>query len=300
MAGAVTALRRRHLSLWSLVAVLISAVSLASGQQSRGKGDFLIVEKVDRLLVYNKYQQEATGQDRRLLVPFVPMRIRNADGTLSDGYTRCIEVEIDAEVFFLPKDKEGNLAHTGPIGLKQRYTNATVLSDSAKILTNKSCLFKPINSPALYLPSGTTILRVFRHGNSTYCHLPGNTPSYGWVEFPPKTEGRDWVVVKGTAIAESGIPSSIVERIRARLDQTNTLLAQLFKYFNEQTHQQKEVPHWELAVSSNTASCKLQGTSRTDDFRESTLYLVKDLENIVLGTGLRIAHEPGSIEVRSG
>ena len=279
--------------------LLLSIAAFFSTARSATGVDFVVVENVDRLQIYNKYQQEASALERQRVATFVPMKIVKTDDMLSDGFTRCMQVVIDGETFFLLKEKEGSLARTGSLGFIETFHNVTSLLDTVEILSNHAVSFNHVNSSSRQsLPANERILRIFRHGNLTYCRRLSATAGYGWMDLAEKREGRDWVVLRSATSASVLIPDDIVQKVRARVDEVNRVLARLFDHFNNQLHQQKPVPQWTLETSGNMISCLLQGTTEPDSFHESTRYLIGDIENIVLGTELQVVSSPGRIEVR--
>jgi hypothetical protein len=275
---------------------VVCALYVATARQAYSGSDFLIVENVDRLQVYNKYQQEATATDRQMLVPFVPMRILKASDILGDGFTHCMQVEIGGQIFYLLKDKAAGLSRSGPLGFDKIFSNATILLDTIRILTRHSIQFSSINSSARQLSSDDRVLRVFRHQNLTYCSVLSNPPQFGWIDFSGRKDGKDWIVLRNIAPIDSSISSGVVQKVRTQVDEVNRVLAHLFEFFNKRTNQQKQPPQWNIEASKKTILCTLQGSS--ESFEQSTFYLINDLENIVLGSAFEVAHTPGRIEIR--
>lgn len=260
--------------------------------------DFLVVGRGEHLLVYNKYQQQATAQERQVLTPLVPMKVLNADGVLSDGFTRCMQVEVRGQVLFLLKDKEGKLVHSAPLGVEQMFRNATLITDTVEVLRGKSLRIVPLSSSPQYLPAGGKIARIFRHQKGTYCGTLDSPPVFGFVDFAKAREGKDWRVVRKTVAALDSIPAGVLRNVESRIAAVNDLLARLFAHFNKETHEQREAPRWRLVSSATAISCTLLTTSPAEHFQQSTQYLVKDLENIALGANLEVTHAPQKIDMR--
>lgn len=261
------------------------------------KSDFLVIEHAERLVVYNRYQQAASEVERSVFARYVPMRILNADDYLSDGFTRCMKVEVEGETFFLLKNSDGTLLSTGPLGFRETYRNATILADTIQILTERSIRFSPVDAKSRALPAETLILCVFRYERGTYCKVFVGPVMFGWIDFAGAKEGRDWKRIGDDLLARGPIPRSTVDRIRAKTGEVNDLFERLFKHFNGLAGVGKTAPQWSVQSSDTSIVCELRHAGRPDDFRESTIYLVKDLENIVLGTGLQVTHVPGRIDI---
>jgi len=266
---------------------------------ARQHEDYLVVEKVRHLLVYNKYQQEPTRLERGDLAPYVPIRIITKSDVLSDGFTPCMKVDINGNIFYLVQEKDGHLVGSKTAGFNKVYENAIPVHDSIQILTPRTIQFSdPLHSETSPLLKGEKILRIFLHNGQPYAMRPGRTPTYGWLALDKTRENRDWKVITRADRTPDVIPDRIVQNIKAKIDETNQLLSHLFGYFNNKTHQHLPPPSWEMSTSPDAISCVLRNSPPDQDFAASTRYLSKDLENSVLGSGLRIVSEPGRIEIR--
>jgi hypothetical protein len=280
-------------------ALLLSIICLPSGTLARSNGDsFLVLQHPGRLLVFNKYQQQATEAQLKLLAPFAPMRILKSDALLADGFTPCMQVELGGEIFFLLKDKRGKLISSGPPGFEQTFRGATLLLDSVQILIGRSVRFSPIDASPEFLQPGEKVVRIFRYRDAVYCARAGVTPAYGWAGLTGKGGGKFWRVIAAQGSLRTSIPPLIVERIRSRVTGMNQLLVRLFEHFNTETHQQKAVPRWTMETLHGAISCTLDGAPQGEYLERSTPYLVRDIENIVLGSSLEVSHAPGKIEIR--
>ena len=275
---------------------VLSLIFLASRNKGFCGSDFLVVEKPEHLVLYNKYQQETTERERGVLVPFTPMRILNADDVLGDGFTRCMRVAVNDEVFYLRKDRDGNLAQSGDPGITKTFSGATALLDTIVVLT--TLRISAINAPPRNLPTGERIVRVFRHKNSVYARTAYAPYVYGWIDVAGARENRDWRVVRDAVPVSTSIPPHIIRRISDRIAEVNRTLERLFDHFNTETGQQKPVPQWKVEPSDTSVACVLADAPTNGDFHQSTLYLVNDIENIVLGARLQVTHTPGRVDVR--
>ncbi|MFN0158471.1 MAG: hypothetical protein ACKVRP_10415 [Bacteroidota bacterium] len=260
--------------------------------------DYLIVEHTDRLTVYSKYQQETTGQERQMIAPYVPMKILKADDHLSDGFTRCMQVEINGEVFYLLKQKNGGLVHSGPLGAEENFRIVTVVADTVQVLSDNSVRFAPMKSAGRTLPAGQKVVRVFRNRNGKYYGTLNTPLTYGWLNLTGTKEGRDWKTVREIATALDSLPAAVIERVRARLDEANRVLVNLFQHFNGELNQQLQAPRWNIESSAKAIICTLHTTFPPEQFHQSTQYLLKDIENIALAGNLTVAQSSGTITLR--
>ena len=290
----------RHLLVqaWRKFSWTIGVLVLLGGVQPLEAADFLIVEKVEGLSLYNKYQQEASRTERQLFVPFVPMKILKQNDMLGDGFTPCMQVEVDAQIFYLLKNDNGGLSRLGARGYEKTFNNAAALLDTVQLLSNKSILLSPINSQARHLSSHEQVVRVFRYQNLIYCRTLNAPSVFGWVDFNGMKEGREWVGVKHRVSTETSISSLVSQKIQQRVEEVNRVLTRLFRFFNAQTSQQKPTPAWIIESSNTALTCTLGGADDNKQFQESTFYLVNEIENITLGSAFQVTHSPGRIEIR--
>lgn len=260
--------------------------------------DFLIVEKIEQLSIYNKYQQEASRRERQLFAPFAPIKILKANDVLGDGFTYCMQVENEGQIFYLLREKDGGLSQSGALGHETIFTNAIILLDTVQILTERSLLLSPINSQARHLSSRDLLVRIFRHQSLTYCRTLSAPPVFGWVDFNGKTEGVIWSALQHRTSPGTSITPLVSQKILKRVEEVNRVLARLFLFFNSRTNQQKQTPAWTMEASSNVITCTLGGTASAEQFQQSTFYLVNEIENIALGSEFQVTRSPGRIEIR--
>jgi hypothetical protein len=284
-----------------LLCILPLSVTSPAIVMAGEREDYLIVENVSHLLIYDKYQQVITDQERATLPQFVPMRIASRNDLLSDGFTPCMKVEINDDVFYLIMDKDRNLIGARTIGFSKTYDHVIPLHDSIRVLTDRSVEFStPMRTQKHFLGKGEKIIRVFLVKDWTYVQRTGRVPAFGWIALRGQREGRDWSPIKERATAGDLLPERIVREVREKIDGTNALLTRLFTYFNVRTHQNQQIPQWQVSVTDSTMTCVLYNPPPGHNFAESTMYLSRDLENSVLGTELKVFSSPGKIDIRKG
>ena len=295
----ITRAARFLLPVAARTCVIMLMVITVLPARSQQRVDFLVVEKPQRLLVYNKYQQEPTGQERASIIPYVPMRIITKSDLLSDGFTPCMKVEIDGTTFYLGQEKDGELIGSKVIGFNKTYENATFLHDSIQVLTPRTIQFSDLlRSTTSPLEKGERLVRIFVQNGQTFALKTGRAPAYGWLSLEKSRENHDWKVLTESDRTPDVIPDHIVQNVQATIDETNEVLSHLFGYFNNQTHQHLPSPHWQLNATPELITCILRDATSGQDFAASTRLLSKDLENSILGSGLRVVSEPGKIEIR--
>ena len=265
---------------------------------ARSGADYLIVEKPQNLSILNKYQQEVSQKEREVFVPFGPMKILHDDEVLTDGYTRCMKIDIGGAQFFLLKNSDGKLTRSASLGFERTFHGSREFLDTIQILRNNSIQCSLFNVRRFSLQSGQKALRVFDYQNKTYCRiLNGTSFLFGWINFSRKQEGKDWKRI-AHEVSTNAISSDILQQIQHKTDEVNSLLSKLFDYLDSATHRQKISPQWKVNASGDRVICELQGNYQSDKFQQSTLYLAKDIQNIVLSSNLQVEHLPGKITIK--
>jgi len=94
------------------------------------------------------------------------------------------------------------------------------------------------------------------------------------------------------------IPQRVLTAVQQDIGDVNRVYQGLYTYFNKQTGQQRPVPHWDVQNSKGLIVCSLQNRPSSIDLTLSTKYLIKDLENAVLGTPLKVSGSTDHIEIR--
>jgi hypothetical protein len=276
-----------------LLCAAIAATTAAAVPQPRS--DVLVAERTDRLLLYNRYQQHLSAHERARLLPCTPFRIVNEHDVLGDGFTPCIDLEFQGAAYYLV----GATEEARQEGFFRIYRNVVLLSDTVEVLRDRAVSLTPVARGASVPPlrAGERIVRMFREGEETLVLRTGQHPSYVWVRLRGGREGKDWRGVTRAVPASTTLPDETVERIRGRVKKTNALLQRLFTFFNRETNGRRPAPFWSVEGTDTRLECVLRGADG-DRFAESTRYLARDLENILLGTGFSASPMPGRIVIR--
>ncbi len=266
----------------------------AAQEPSPVTGEVMVVEHVDKLILYDKYQQHLSVQARAGLQPFTPLRILKEKDVLGDGFTPCMDVAIGEDAYFVV----GGMEDARRSGVLATYRNVRLLSDTVEVLRSRAVSFSPVDrlrwTP---MPAGERLLRIFAEGTRTYVRRLGAGAGYGWAALPPSGEGKSWRPLVRSVASFTVLPPDVLGRIRTHLGEKNELLRKLFAFFNGRTGEQKTAPHWELEASGQDVDCVLHD-GRGEDFAESTKYLVRDLDDLMLGTGFKATAAPGRIAIR--
>lgn len=293
---------KMNVRLFLLIAILLTFAMFA--QPPAEKADFLIVEDPSYFLIYNKYQQRMTFRESARLLPYQPLQILEEDDFLSDGYTPCMKVKSGSEIYFVIKDREGNLVTESEPNYQQVFKNCTVLEDTAEVINGRVIFIAKIptykstlRSKKYFLEKGTQLLRLFSKDGFVYVQNLGPETDFGWSNLTANKQNSWWRIKKRTSPLNTSIPPEISRKIEEKIREVNYIVEQLFSYFNQQSTQQKTAPRWEIEFTDTQITCSINDPAFRENFPESTRYLLNSLENILLGTPYAVFYHQGEIEV---
>jgi hypothetical protein len=282
-----------------VLAILFFVVPLRA-QLSHGSTDYLLIEHVDQLLVYNRYQQQIAPEERKLIMPFVPMKILDAAAKLNDDFTPCMKVQIQDYVFYLLKKDAFGFPNKSKLGTIHIFKNVTVLNDTIRLTSSKIIFISPNQKINHSLQAGKILLRYFRDGKKTFVKLIGQRPEYGWVNFSDKNR-KEYIVLdqKKSPNSDCSLSAAIEKRIQSKLIEANKALNNLFIYFNLKTNTRKTAPQWRFVAFERQYACILEPEEYAEQYAESSQYLAGEIESVLLGTNCGTAGSPGKIEIHS-
>jgi hypothetical protein len=262
------------------------------------KAAFLIIEQPRSLTIFNQYQQRISDREAASLVPFTPFRILVADAVLGDGFTPCMKVEVAGTVFYLCKDEDGSLFGHQRAGDQRVVQDATVLGDTVEILRgDRLTLTDAQQNRTSSLEKGTRVQRVFSSGGLTFVKVITAEESYGWVNFDPSVQGKDWDHAKLIGVSTADVMQRILPPMQLKVSEVNEKIRRLFDYLNTTSSRKLQPPQWSVQQSGAVLRCVLANTTPAP-FTETTFALGKSVESFILGTNLRVLVKPGLIEVR--
>jgi len=261
--------------------------------------DVLLVEHPEALYILDRYQQRVQHPSRQGIVPFIPLRIVEARGTLSDAFTLAMRIETGGETFFLLTDDAGGILRAAEAGILQWHRGVVMLGDTIEVLRSGALrMSDPLRRSSAPLAAGSRIRREFRSGSETYIRLIDGAGHFGWARLEGRDQGRLWrtpSVQPGPA--GSPLPSAEA-RVGELLEQTNQLLDSLFAFMNTRVRTPREAPRWELRRAEGELTCVLRGLSDPAAMTESTAVLARRIELAVSGSGFAVSHTAGTIRIR--
>jgi hypothetical protein len=275
--------------------VMVSSCAVNAVAQQRA--DFIIIEKPQHLSILNQYQQQLSPEETSALVSYSPFLIVNPNGILGDGLTHCMKAELNGVPYYFVKDDSASLIGGPAAGVLKTYKSAILLADTIAIVQQSAMeLLDVAGRKRTPLAQGAQLRRVFRSSRLTLVQVL-TTGAYGWVNLK---EGSDkgWTVVKGSMPGTSKNLEQLIPEIQLKLNAVNGKLIKLYTIFNRKASEVRTAPQWSLQASGTGLLCTLPSDSSAQFYKESTRWLSKDIESLVLGTHLRVASIPGRIEIR--
>jgi hypothetical protein len=286
-----------NIYIFSVLVMAFFAVPLSARFQT--STEYLLVEHVERLLVYNRYQQHISKEEQRMITPFVPMKILDAKATLNDDFTPCLKVEIQGSVFFLLQNDVREFPNKSKLGFVHIYNHAALVNDTIRLTSSTITFTSPDQKKNRLMQKGNILIRCFRDKKNTFVKLNGLRQEYGWVVLPDRNK-EEYIVLSAKERSDPGyfLSNEIQKRIQSKLAEANRTLNDLFAYFNSETNARKAVPRWRFVVLDQQYVCMLEPEEYTERYAESTRYLAGDIDNILHGTNYTTVSAPGKIEIR--
>lgn len=279
--------------------VILTALLTRSADAQPASAEFLLIEHPQRLRVYDRFEQFVQDPAAAGLTPFAALQVLTERGTLGDGITPVMQVRISGEIYFLIRDPEtGTLVGERELGSVTRVKNARTHWDSLEILAPGGVRFTPEGGGRQrLLPAGTPLYRLFSTAGRTYVRTQDASLDHGWLGGGPEEDGRLWRRPAKQAAAAPAGEQDLIERIRERVGQTNTLISTIYTTVERVASRRIQPPQWSVVVDGSAIRCSLAPLP-PDSARSSSFLLGKHIESLTLGTRYRVRATPGLIEVR--
>ena len=261
---------------------------MSGGPQTQHR-DVLLAAHPERFTLLNHYEQTATPADRKEIRPYGPLVVLRQNARLSDGFTPCMEVEFRGTLFYLLTDTDGAL----PPDASARFEkNVVWMGDTMRVRPGADLQVERPEGGRSSIGTGTLLELLFQSRGRSYVHSLDHPSLYGWMDAKSvRLLARLQERLHPSAVSDSSIEATV----RMKIDETNSVLRQLYRAFNHQTGEGLIVPRWTISARPGLLLCEL-ANSRIP-YEQSTRYLENDIENTLLGTGVRIVQAPGSITV---
>jgi hypothetical protein len=266
---------------------------------SQPTADFLILSQPRDYTILNQYQQPITDAEKKLFVANAPLQIVNDNEILGDQLTRALRFAFDGRTWFIQKDETGNFLGDKGKQFRQVLKKCVIIADTVQIQADRAVSFSEKYPPGLesvWLKKGELVVRLFSCGGSCCVKRPGAKTEYGWGRFGAKT---GWKRLEQGAEKPQGLTGMLTERIIDRFKAVNQTYAEYFSHFDKLTGQEKTVPAWRCEAKGGEVHCSLNAPyASSSQLDESTQYLVRDLENVLIGKQCDVLYEKGEIFIK--
>jgi hypothetical protein len=279
--------------------VLFFAFSFSFSQKP---ADFIVLDRPQKLTILNQYQQPLTESEKASFTTGTPLQVINTDEMLGDQITHAVQGAFGGKTWYLQKDEEGNLLGTKGKEGRQAFKNCSIASDTVEIVKDRSVRFSETpqgGAGAHFLNKGERVERIFGYRGQWYVKPFAHGSSFGWANFPPDGSWRRRTIA--AVAADTGMTDFLQERIIERLTTANDEYRKYFTHFNSVTGKGKTVPQWQWERQGRGMHCFLNAPYRTgSQLDESTRYLVRDLENMLIGKQYEVLCDKGDITLKPG
>ncbi len=286
----------RKKSITSFIIFLV----LCSPVLSQEHADFVIVGDPQTYSILDKYEQPLSESAKDLFPPFSPLQIVEGDATLGDEITRASKIRFNRSSYYLLLDDNGNYVGGSRNSYRQIFRKCQIIEDTIQVTKSGALLLSkkyPAQGKRVYLENGCTVIRVFKYRNYYYVKCLGIKEAYGWCSFASKNA---WKKIKSIGKKQKiSAGNTMLDRVAARIESANKMYIQYFEHFNRITKQQNSIPQWHYTVDSDMIQCTLKEPYKnSEQLKESTYYLVQDIENMLHGRPFRLQYQQGEITVR--
>ncbi|MGB2869396.1 MAG: hypothetical protein WBD36_13155 [Bacteroidota bacterium] len=280
------------------IALWVSLLLYASRAHAQSS-DVLIIEKTDRLTLFDSFQRSLPAKNSPAIRPFTPLRILKSRELLSDGITLTMKVETAGEAFYLLCDAKGRLVGLNSLGMVRTFADRRMFEDTVEILQSSRVIFRdPAERMSRPLSAGQRLLRSFVENGATYVRLLTRPSVYGWASLSADQEGSGWRVVRRGAPSET-LSGVLLDRMNEKVRQANRNLQQIYSQLNAETGKRLVPPQWQVQSSTPISyTAVLLPPFAAIRYAQSLSTLTSVLQTYLVGTGFDAMPLQNRIEVR--
>ncbi|MFH0920674.1 MAG: hypothetical protein V1913_09950 [Fibrobacterota bacterium] len=259
------------------------------------RADFFVVTDPNGLSLFDATKSPLAAADKAHFLPGSPLQVIDAEATLGSELDSALKFSLDGTIYYLAK--AGKDAYVGSKSKNnfKAYKNCPLLNDTIRV--TRACL--TITAPAVgkvALTQNDILVRIFSAAGQTYVKRTGPSPCYGLCMLPANAfePVKTVSTVPAQATVTAGELQSIMERLRA----ANESYRAFFSHFSRLTGQDRSIPAWAWEQQEGRVRCTLKGPrAYAEQLKESTQYIVRDLENIFIGKTVDVLLQGGKITI---
>jgi len=266
----------------------------------QNKASYLISENPQELTFLDKYQQHISNQEKSAFEPFTPFLILKKSEPLGDGLSFAHRVSYAGATYFILVAEDGKINNPSDYNPVAILNNCRLINDTILITRDNSISviqnIKPRGNGSS-LEKSDILIRHFKYKSYYFVSYAGDYKQFGWSKFG-KT--NSWQKVKLETIKKDiELNAKIKIKIQRQFKNANEAYKTYITFFNKQSGKQKQIPRWEFTFKGSELKAKLNSRHiKINSLRESTLVLVRNLENILLGKPYSVSYKSGTLSIK--
>jgi hypothetical protein len=266
---------------------------------SAKSADFIVLLSPQALTIFNQYEQPLSATEKSQLSPSVPIQIIQNDVRLGDQITRAMQCAFEQKTVYVLKDEQGEIINGK--GNIQILKACMLIEDTVEIVRDGAVLFSrqfPISPSSSALKKSEALVVFFRFGNSFAVRLDRDRPAerYGWC---PASSQSAWRKNKTVSVVDTVIAPLVRDELNARIEKANELYKKFFDEFNRASGLQKSVPAWRTVNGAGLGWTLNAPYDHTGELNESTVRLVEEMRDVLIGKPFSAVYENGELTVKS-
>ncbi|MCU0609163.1 MAG: hypothetical protein MUF22_05290 [Chitinispirillaceae bacterium] len=248
-------------------------------------GDYLLLARPEQYAISNQYEQPLTASEKAAFKPYSPFRVIDQDMVLGDQINKALKFEFQNKNYFLLKNENGSFSGEVSADTRKRFSNCELINDTIQVTRDGVLAIAPIAGVVRMAAAHETIVRIFKLGTRYYLQTAAG---YGWSSLEPATAWRKnrRAAEKTVSLNDTGLSSEICTKIDQRVALVNETYIKYYQHFNEQTKTEKTPPVWTADRNAGALRYMLAGPA-SDQFGESSKKLLREIENLLVGSSYR-------------
>ncbi len=284
----------------ALIFILLFALNfVAYSQINPTKADFLIIEKTDHLIIYNKYQHRINDKERELFKSFVPLRIIEKNILLHDNYTLGIKVELNGKFFYILKQDTETIYNESKLGFVKYFKDVDALMDTIQLISESKILSKPEDiKTRIALGRNEKLFRIFKTEEHIYVKTLNDDSVYGWLDANKNFEYSIIRWERKANIDKSIGNTILLSRLQKKIDEMNRVLEEIYKYFNNKSRVQREIPKWNYYLEEGSVTYIFEPSYYVKHYPNSIQRMAANLIDVASNSNLSIYYSHGKIVIK--
>lgn len=284
----------------ALIFILLFALNfVAYSQINPTKADFLIIEKTDHLIIYNKYQHRINDKERELFKSFVPLRITEKNILLHDNYTLGIKVELNGKFFYILKQDTETIYNESKLGFVKYFKDVDALMDTIQLISESKILSKPEDPKTrIALGRNEKLFRIFKTEEHIYVKTLNDDSVYGWLDANKNFEYSIIRWERKANIDKSIGNTILLSRLQKKIDEMNRVLEEIYKYFNNKSRVQREIPKWNYYLEEGSVTYIFEPSYYVKHYPNSIQRMAANLIDVASNSNLSIYYSHGKIVIK--